>query len=281
MDVSNLSGRIVAVTGAASGIGRATALAFAERGADLALCDIDEDGLQETAKRASEMNRSAHLRRVDVASSEDVERWRNDVYTDLGRVDVLVNNAGIGIGGLCEDLPLDEWERVVGINLMGVVHGCHYFVPRLLEAARPAHIVNIASMAGYFAAPGTGPYNATKFAVIGLSESLRCEVRPRGIGVTAICPGVINTPIARSTRTHGAIDDEQSRDQMVRAFERRNYSPERLAKGIVRAVARDRAVAPLSPEAKVAYWTKRLFPGLMHWIGQQAGKQMLRQAGKL
>lgn len=281
MNISNLSGKIVAVTGAASGIGRATALAFAERGADLALSDVDEEGLGATAKQASEMNRDTHLRRVDVARSEDVERWRDDIYTDLGRVDVLVNNAGIGVGGFCEDLPLDEWERVVSINLMGVVHGCHYFVPRLLEADRPAHIVNIASMAGYTATPATGPYNATKFGVIGLSESLRCELRPRGIGVTAICPGLINTPITRNSRTYGVVDEEESREQMVRTFERRNYSPERLAKGILRAVARDRAVAPLSPEAKVAYWAKRLFPGLMHWLGEQAGKQMLREAGKI
>ena len=189
MDIRNLEGRVAVVTGAASGIGRETALLFARLGADLAICYIDEAGLKATADRIEQLNRKALQARVDVADSDSMSEFADRVFAELGRVDVLVNNAGIGTGGPFVEVPLHEWDTILGINLKGVVNGCHVFVPRMIEARHPAHVINIASMAGYIALPGMSAYSATKFAVIGLSESLRAELAVYQIGVTAICPG--------------------------------------------------------------------------------------------
>ena len=268
MDTKNLSGKVAVVTGAASGIGRATALALAERGADLAICDIDESGLKESAATIEGMGRRVHSGRVDVARSEDLREFADQVYAELGRVDILVNNAGIGVGGLFGDIPLDEWDAIVGINLKGVAHGCHIFLPRMIAAGNGGHVVNIASMAGFCQAPGMSAYCATKFGVVGLSESIRIEMAEHHIGVTAVCPGVIPPEIVRSTRNYGAMATDERREEGVRAFERRNYGPERVAQGILKAIQKNRGVAPVSPEAWIGYWTKRLFPWMIGLVGR-------------
>ncbi len=268
MDTTNLSGKVAVVTGAASGIGRATALAMAERGADLAICDIDDAGLKQTAESIEGMGRRVSSARVDVAYPEDLRALADQTYSELGRVDILVNNAGIGVGGLFVDVPLEEWDTIVGINLKGVVHGCHIFLPRMIAAGNGGHVVNIASMAGFCHAPGMSAYCATKFAVIGFSESIRIELAEHRIGVSAICPGVINTAIVRSVRSYGAMATDERREEGVRAFQRRNYGPERVAQGILKAIAKNRSVAPVSPEAWAGYWVKRLFPWIISLVGR-------------
>ena len=270
MDIRNLDGKVAVVTGAGSGIGRSTALALAERGAALAVCDIDESGLAETVDTLKAMDRRVYSEKVDVAEASEMERFAVATRGALGRVDIVVNNAGIGIGGLFVEVPLEAWNRILGINIRGVVHGCHAFLPGMIEAGQGGHIVNIASMAGYCQAPGMTAYGATKFAVLGFSESLRLELEGHGIGVTAICPGVINTNIVRTSATYGVNDDPEMREEGIRAFERRNYSADRVARGILKAIAKNRGVAPISPEAWAGYWLKRLFPGVVAWLGRRA-----------
>jgi NAD(P)-dependent dehydrogenase (short-subunit alcohol dehydrogenase family) len=259
MDTSDLHGRTAVVTGAGSGIGRETALLCAKRGADLAICDVDDDGLAETERRAGALGRDVVARHVDVADREQVRAFADAVPA----VDLLVNNAGVGLAADFADTLLEDWDWIVSINLMGVVHGCHFFLPKI----RPGgHVVNISSMAGYLPSPGLSAYSATKFAVRGLSEALRAEVHDRGIGVTAICPGVINTPITRSTRARGRADDPELRERLARAFERRNYGPEKVAQKILLAVQRDRPVAPVAPEAWFANGLTRVSPRLSGWV---------------
>jgi NAD(P)-dependent dehydrogenase (short-subunit alcohol dehydrogenase family) len=274
VDVSNLLGKVACVTGAASGIGRATALELAQRGCDLAICDRDEAGLAETAGRARALGRRVHAARVDVADAEQMRRFAEAALAALGRIDLLVNNAGIAVGGEFVEVPLHEFAKVVGVNLMGVVHGCHVFLPRMLDQKSGGHVVNVASMAGYVAGPGSTAYTATKFAVIGFSESLRAELREHGIGVTAVCPGIIDTPIIRTTPTYGSAATPEYRARGERLFERRNYGPERAARAIVKAIARNRAVAPITPEAWVTYWIKRLFPWLIELAGRASARSM-------
>ncbi len=203
MDVRNLSGKVAAITGAASGIGRETALEMARRGADVAICDIDEEGLKGVGVEIETLGRRALCLPVDVANAEQMRGFADRAFDDLGRVDIVVNNAGIGIGGLFVDVPLEEWDTIFGINLKGVVHGCYFFLPRMIEAGG-GHIVNIASLAGLVQTPGMSAYATTKFGVVGFSESLRAEVADHGIGVSAICPGIINTPIVRTSRGKAA-----------------------------------------------------------------------------
>ena len=276
MDVKNLIGRVGVVTGAGSGIGRATALALAERGADLAICDIDEGGLKATADRARGTGRQVLEMRVDVANAEEMRAFADRTFAELRRVDVLVNNAGIGIGGEFVHVPLQEWDTILGVNLKGVVHGCTFFTPRMIEADHPSHIVNVASMAGYFAAPGMSAYCATKYAVVGFSECLRLELQASGIGVTAICPGIINTPIVRTGRIYGPLATDENRERGVALYEKRGYGPERVAKNILRAIQRNRAVAPVSPEAWIGYYVKRLFPGFTRWLSGVMWRRQLQ-----
>jgi len=272
MDTRNLSGKVGVVTGAGSGIGRATALALAERGANLAICDVDDIGLAETADRIKALGREVFSQTVDVAQADAMQAFSQATRSALGRVDIVVNNAGIGVAGLFVDVPLEAWTKILGINISGVIHGCHAFLPGMIEADAGGHIVNIASMAGYCQAPGMTAYGTTKFGVLGFSECLRAELSVHGIGVTAVCPGVINTAIVRTSKMYGLNEDPELREQGIRAFERRNYSPERVAQKILRAVQKNRGVAPISPEAWAGYWVKRLAPGLIAWFARRSAR---------
>jgi NAD(P)-dependent dehydrogenase (short-subunit alcohol dehydrogenase family) len=278
MDVSTLDGKTALVTGAASGIGRETALAFARRGADLFLCDIDEAGLAETERRARELGREVLCRRVDVANREEMGAFAEAVHERVAAVDILVNNAGVAIVGGFLHTSLDDWDWLQGINLTGVVHGCHFFAPPMVERGA-GHIVNVASLAGFVASETLAVYSVTKFAVIGLSEALRSELGRHGIGVTAVCPGIIDTPITDSARLRGPVMDRpEARSQMVDAYRRRNYGPDRVALNILKAIARNRAIAPISLESWMGYYLKRFAPWLVRWLDTKMGERARKQA---
>jgi NAD(P)-dependent dehydrogenase (short-subunit alcohol dehydrogenase family) len=275
MDVRDLHGKTALVTGAASGIGKATALALAKRGADLVVCDVDETGLAATAAAIEALGRNVFFRRVDVASRAQMQEFAAAVHERVPAVDLLINNAGVGLGASFRDTTLEDWDWIVSINLMGVVHGCHFFLPPMIARGHGGHVVNVSSAAGYVATEPLCAYATTKFAVLGLSEALREELERHRIGVTAVCPGIINTPITRTARLRGPAATPEARAQMVAFYERRNYPPERVAENILKAVQRNRAVAPISPEAWFLYYVKRLSPALLRvlnrWLARAAG----------
>lgn len=276
MDMTTLTGRTALVTGAASGIGRATALAFARRGADLVICDVDETRLAEAAEELRKLGREVQAEVVDVADAGQMERFAEAVHGRVEALDILMNNAGVAIGGRFLDTSLEDWDWILGINLKGVVHGCHYFIPRMVARGRGGHVVNVSSAAGYSAASVLAAYNATKFAVLGLSEALHDELKPQGISVTAVCPGIIDTPITRSARLVGHMDTSERREEMVGRYRKRGYGPERVADNIVKAMQRDRLVAPISPEAWALYYGKRFAPWALRWFGRQVTRQAQR-----
>lgn len=277
MDVSKLHGKTALVTGAGSGIGRATALAFARRGADLALCDVNAEGLTETQRLAEQMGRSVLAHRVDVASSDEMRAFADVVHERVEAIDILMNNAGVGLGGGTLHTSLEDWRWIIGVNVWGVVHGCHFFVPAMVARGRGGHVVNVASAAAYVATEVLAAYATTKFAVRGLSEALREELHPHGIGVTAVCPGIINTPITESSPLRGPQATPEMRAYMVEFYRRRNYGPERVAENVLKAMARNRAVAPISPEAWVMYLLKRLSPSLVAWLNRRLGARTRRE----
>jgi short-subunit dehydrogenase len=262
MRTDNLSGQTALVTGAGSGIGRATAELLARRGADLIICDIDEGRLGRAADELRALGRKVTARRVDVASAEAMEAFAAEVSADIGSLDILMNNAGVGVAGSLVETPIEDWNWAIGINILGVVNGCRLFVPAMVASGRPGHVINLASAAGYTPVPGLSTYGATKFAVLGLSQALRMELTGTKIGVTAVCPGVINTDIVRASRVHGELATEASRQRTIDSYVKRDYGPERVARNILKAVGRNRAVAPVSPEAWLMYYGMRLFPGL-------------------
>jgi NAD(P)-dependent dehydrogenase (short-subunit alcohol dehydrogenase family) len=280
VDVRSLAGKTALVTGAGSGIGRATALAFARRGAALVVCDVNERGLGETEAAIRALGRDVLARRVDVASAEAMAAFADEVHAQVDAVDVLMNNAGVGLGAGLLHTTLEDWRWIVGINVMGVVHGCHVFVPAMVRRGRGGHVVNVASAAGYVASATLAAYSTTKFAVVGLSEALRQELEPHGIGVTAVCPGLINTPITESSRLRGPEGTPEARAYIVETYRRRNYPPERVAENVLRAIQRNRAVAPISPEAWVMYGLKRLAPGLVARLNRALAERTRREIAR-
>ena len=277
MNVRDLTGKQVLVTGAASGIGKQTALACARRGASLVICDLDEVGLSDVEKTIRELGRDVIASRVDVSDAEQMRAFAEDVNGQIEAPDILLNNAGVAIGGRFQDTSIEDWNWIVSINLMGVVHGCHHFIPKMVERGRGGHVVIVASAAGYSASSNLAAYNATKFAVLGLGEALQDELRGDGIGVTVICPGIIDTPITRSARLLGEIGTDKARERMVAAYRKRNYTPKRVAGNILKAIGHNRVVAPISAEAWVMYYLKRFAPWLMRRITGLMSKVQKRQ----
>jgi NAD(P)-dependent dehydrogenase (short-subunit alcohol dehydrogenase family) len=277
MKTSDLHGRTVLVTGAGSGIGRETALLSARRGANLVICDVDEEGLEGTRSSAASLGREVLARRVDVSDREQMRDFAEAVHAQTGPVDLLVNNAGVGLGAGLLETELEDWDWILGINLMGVVHGCHFFIPPMIERGRGGHVVNLSSAAGFYATPSLNAYTGTKFAVRGISEALRQELRDHHIGVTAICPGIINTPITQNSRLRGEAAEPGRREMLVNTYRRRNYGPAKVAEKILLAVERDRMVAPVSPEAWFAWGLVRISPRAAGWLARKTEEAARRR----
>ncbi|MEV0175087.1 SDR family oxidoreductase [Streptomyces sp. NPDC050803] len=264
-------GQLVLVTGAGSGIGRATAFALAESGARVVAVDRDA----EAAARTAEMSRligapEAWAETVDVSDEQAMEKLAEKVANEYGVVDVLVNNAGIGLSGSFLDTTPDDWRKVLDVNLWGVIHGCRLFGKQMAERGQGGHIVNTASAAAYQPSKALPAYSTSKAAVLMLSECLRAELASQGIGVTAVCPGFVNTNITSTARFAGVDAEEEKRRQKksARLYGLRNYPPEKVADAILRAVTRNEAVVPVTPEARGAHVLSRFAPGLLRRIAR-------------
>lgn len=257
----DFTGKHVLITGAGSGIGRATAVAFAQRGAQLHLVDISEVGLHQTRTLTDKHRPGGELYVVDVSNADAMQNLADRIHHKVDALDVLINNAGIGSAGRFLETTLATWDKVIGINLKGVVHGCHVFLPAMVARGTGGHVVNVASMAAYIASPEMPVYAASKYAVLGFSEALRVDMHTHGIGVSAVCPGVINTAIVSATEYEGQMS--LARERVIEFYKKRNYPPERVAEAIVRAVQKNIGVLPVSPESWALYYAKRFVPGVM------------------
>ncbi|MEU5880739.1 SDR family oxidoreductase [Spirillospora sp. NPDC047279] len=263
-------GSLVVVTGAGSGIGRATALAFAERGAEVVAADLDLGTAQRTAELAGLTGPPAHAFQIDVSDHVAMEDFAKSVLHEHGVPDVVVNNAGIGMAGSFLDHSVDDWRRVLDVNLWGVIHGSRLFGAQMAERGQGGHIVNTASAAAFTPSRTLPAYATSKAAVLMLSECLRADLAGKGIGVSAICPGIVNTNITQTSRFVGQTSEEQgrSRRRAARAYALRNFGPEGVAEQIVAAVRKDRAVVPVTPEARLSYLASRLSPGVMRLLAR-------------
>ncbi|MFH8556004.1 SDR family oxidoreductase [Streptomyces celluloflavus] len=256
-------GQLVLVTGAASGIGRATAFAFAEAGARIIAVDRDAEGAARTADMARLIGApQAWGEAVDVADEAAMEKLADKVDAAYGTVDVLVNNAGIGLSGSFLQTSSEDWRKVLDVNLWGVIHGCRIFGRRMAERGQGGHIVNTASAAAFQPSRVLPAYSTSKAAVLMLSECLRAELAGQGIGVSAICPGLVNTNITATSRFTDVPADEEKRLQAkaARMYGMRNYPPEKVADAVLRAVVRNQAVVPVTPEARGARLMSRFAP---------------------
>ena len=253
----NLTGKVAVVTGAGSGIGRATARLLARHGAKVHLADLNLESVETVVSEIEASGGTAVAHALDVTDPAAVEALAATVFAQDGAVDILHNNAGIAHAATIESTTIADWQKVIGVNLLGVAYGVQAFVPRMLEQGRPASVINTASSLGIVPAVPMAPYCASKYGVVGLSEALNAELSPRGISVSAICPGVVNTAIIKSTIIRGELAKDQAK--IAAHYAKRGTSPETVANAVLNAIASGQMIVPV-PKREV------LPPVLLHRI---------------
>lgn len=259
--VRDLRGKSVFLTGAASGIGRATALACAGEGAVLFLTDVDEQGLLRVVDEVRVTGGAvAHAAPVDVADHDAVRAMAAEITARHGAMDVVMNIAGIASWGTITAMPHRTWQRVVDVNLMGPIAVLEYLVPPMIEAGRGGQVVNVSSAAGIIGMPWHAAYSASKFGLRGVSEVLRFDLAPHRIGVTLVCPGGVDTGLTETVNIAG-VDNASPQFRRLRAgFRKRAVTPEQAAAAILRGVKKNRYWVYTSPDIRVAHLAQRYFP---------------------
>jgi len=264
--MKSFKNKVAAITGAASGIGRALAVELAKRQCHVALSDVDEAGLAETAQQVSALGVKVTTAKVNVADRDAMQAWADQVVQDHGKVNLVFNNAGVALGGTVEDTDYADYEWIVGINMWGVVYGTKAFLPYIKQAGEEGHVINISSVFGLFAQPTQSGYNMSKFAVRGFTESLRQELDIEGGKVSCTCvhPGGIKTNIARNARMSNSMEKltgtasaENMRDQFEALF---MTTSEKAANVILSGVMADKRRVLIGPDARVLDIMQRTLP---------------------
>lgn len=254
--MKSLREKVVLLTGGSSGIGQATAVECAREGADLVItADKNMEGLNDTYNRVKTLGRECLMVKTDVSEREQVESLCRAAINEFGRVDVLVNNAAVVIFSKYKDVELSDWERIIAVNLWGSIYTIHYLLPHMIERGS-GHIVNVSSWTGLLGAPTSGPYATIKFGLVGLSEVLRAELKDYGIGVTAVCPGLILTNAVKTGIIRGF--DIAGMAEKSKVF---FNTSENVAKKIVKGVKKNQPMV-LTDFARLAYQVKRVSPAL-------------------
>lgn len=259
--VSDLHGRNVFLTGAASGIGRATAIQAAEAGAVLFLTDVDQQGLVDVVAEITEAGGDvAYASPVDISDHDSVRAMAAEITADHGSMDVVMNIAGIASWGTITAMPHSTWQRVVDVNLMGPISVLEYLVPPMIEAGRGGHVVNVSSAAGVIGMPWHAAYSASKFGLRGVSEVLRFDLARHGIGVSLVCPGGVDTGLTETVDIAG-VDNASPQFRNLQAhFKKRAVSPEQAASAVLRGVRKNKYWVYTSADIRLAHLAQRYFP---------------------
>ncbi|MEZ0354286.1 SDR family oxidoreductase [Mycobacterium sp. pR1184] len=266
-----IPGKLVLITGAGAGIGRATAVELARHGArKVIIVDRNLDAANETADTVRAACAEAVVYQADVSDEASMNDLAAQVLNDHGVVDILVNNAGIGMAGRFLETSPGNWEDIIGVNLRGVITGSRAFGAQMVERGEGGTIINVASASAYLPSKSMVAYSTTKAAVLGFSESLRADFADEGIAVTAVCPGFVNTDIAKNTVYAGMSDAEQerAREKAGAAYRRRNFTPQAVAEAIVKAVKTGPAVLPVAAESRIGYAMRRISPGAVRLLAR-------------
>lgn len=276
MAVKDLDGKRVFITGAASGIGRATALAAAAKGAELFLTDIADDAL---ALVAGEIGRAgsgsvAYAKAADVTDHGAIVALAAEIHAAHGSMDVVMNIAGIATWGTIDRAEHHHWQRVVDVNLMGPISVLECFVPAMIDAGRGGHVVNVSSAAGLLGLPWHAPYSATKFGLRGVSEVLRFDLARHGIGVSLVCPGAVKTPLAGTVTIVGVDREHPEVRKMVERFERHAKTPEHVAAKILVGIERDRYLVFTSLDIRLGFLAQRVCPPLYRLAMRRLNDEM-------
>jgi NAD(P)-dependent dehydrogenase (short-subunit alcohol dehydrogenase family) len=253
--MNDFTDKTAVVTGAASGIGLALAEAFARRGARVVAADVEAAALDQAAEQLRAITGDVLAVRTDVRRPEEVEALADATRERFGNTHILCNNAGVGSGGLIETMSLDDWRWTIDVNLWGVIHGLHNFLPAMRASGEPCHVVNTASMAGLVSNPGMGVYNATKQAVVAISETLALECQGSNVGVSVLCPGWVNTRINESARNAPAdhllsqpSEEAIAMQNQITELLRAGLAPEAVAAAVVAAIEENRLYILTHPD---------------------------------
>jgi short-subunit dehydrogenase len=272
--VKTLANKVAAVTGAASGIGRMLAVNLAARGCEVAISDIDAKGLQQTASMVKKQNGMASVHEVDVSRQDNVEQYAAETVKQHGRVDMIINNAGVALAQSVEDVTYPDFNWLMGINFWGVVYGVKSFLPYLKQQPE-SHIVNISSVNGFITWPNHAPYCASKFAVKGFTESLWQELRHTNIKVSCVHPGGIRTNIARNTRFYRSPGCKMNHEQAIAAFDKiAGTSADKAARQIIAGILKDKQRIMVGTDAYLLDILTRLFPvKFVQWMAAITGRK--------
>ena len=275
MPITDLSAKKCLVTGAASGIGKATAELAAREGAELFLTDLNAPALDQTvaAIRAAG-GRVTLAQALDVADFEAVRAFADAVHASHGSLDVVMNVAGISVWGAVENLEHRHWKRCVDVNLMGPIHVIECFVPPMIAAGRGGHLVNVSSAAGLFGLPWHAPYSASKFGLRGISEVLRFDLARHGIGVSLVCPGGVDTGLVDTVEIVGLSTSESSLARRRERFRKRAIPAEQAAAAIVQGIKRNRYLVFTSWDVRIGHWFQRKFALPYEFVMRKLNDQM-------
>jgi NAD(P)-dependent dehydrogenase (short-subunit alcohol dehydrogenase family) len=272
-------GATAIVTGGASGIGRGLAEELARRGCEVVLADLQVELAEEVASGIHVSSGKAKAAKIDVTDFPAMEHLVQETVQRTGRLDYMFNNAGIVIGGYVNQYAIEDWNQVVDINLRGVINGIQATYQIMMKQGF-GHIINTASMAGFMVGPGNVAYTTTKYAVVGLSKSLRAEAAHMGIRVSVLCPGVIRTPILEGGGKYGKMLIDIPPKELQRMLGRlRPMSPNLFAKKVLKSVAQNKAIIIVPSWWKVIWWINRLSPSLGISLAQRRFQKMQKELG--
>jgi NAD(P)-dependent dehydrogenase (short-subunit alcohol dehydrogenase family) len=286
MKIKDFTGKKCFITGAASGIGRATALAMADRGARLFLTDINQPQLEEVVSQIEDKGGTVVAHEAfDITDYDAVRAFAEKIRKESGPMDIVMNIAGTSVWGSVSRLKHEHWDKMVSINLMGPINVIECLLPAMVEARRGGHLVNVSSAAGIIALPWHAAYSAGKFGLRGVSEVLRYDLRRYGIGVSVVCPGAVKTPLVGTVQILGVDRNHKAARGLVGRFEKHAVSPEKVARDIIRAIQKNRFMVFTSLDIRLIYWIKRkCFPVyhltmitmnnlLIHFFGKAGQKE--------
>jgi short-subunit dehydrogenase len=258
MAITDFKNRLVVVTGAASGIGRATALAFAREGANIVATDLKAEALDPVKREIEALGATCMTHAVDVADEAGMKAFADAVQVRFGAPHVVINNAGIGYIGLFLKSDLAHWHRMLDVNVMGVVHGSYFFLPMMLAAGGPRHLLNVASPSGEFPSPAMSAYAASKAAVSVFTEALKMELAGGNVHVATVFPGVVNTAIVRSNLGVSPSVSDATLEKLRNFYATKGCSPDLIAAAMLDAVRTDRDIVLAGPKAALGHYLKRI-----------------------
>lgn len=275
LEMKTLNHKKCLITGAASGIGKATAVAAAREGARLFLTDINPEALKRTVAEIREAGGHVEIAEAfDIASNEAVQAFADRIHAAHDSLDVLMNVAGISIWGAVENLEIQHWRRCVEINLMGPIHVIHAFVPAMIAAGRGGHLVNVSSAAGLLGLPWHAAYSAAKFGLRGISEVLRFDLARHRIGVSLVCPGGVDTGLVKTLEIIGVDQANPELERLRKRFQRHAITPAAAAKAILNGLHRNQYLVYTSTDIRLGYWMQRWLPSVYEFVMRRLNQRL-------